>query len=119
MSLREGRTRFSKLFLRRRVWANSRLKIRKLLGPNRENFLAFNFYFDAEGRAQVGALHNASAHPGTGAGQIGGFERVKHRAAAGISNHGMFRGAVAVIGVPLVPVRQAFELAIAAMNSFR
>src|SRR5260370_12487194 len=72
-------------------------EIRKMLRPNSEDFLALIFYFDAEGRAQIGSLHDPSANPGAAAGKIGGFERVEHRAAAGVADHGMIRGAEAVI----------------------
>src|SRR6266850_2294606 len=92
--------------------AHGRLKIGKLLCSNSENFLALNLYFDAERRAEIGALHNAAAHPDSTAGKIGGFERVKHRAAAGVSDHGMLRGAEAVIIFQLVQVGEVFELAI-------
>src|SRR5260370_39739907 len=73
------------------------LEIRKLLRPKSEDFLAVNFYFDAEGRAQIGSLHDPSANPGAAAGKIGGFEGVEHRAAAGVADRGMIRGAEAVI----------------------
>lgn len=90
----------------------SELETRELLRPYGEDFLALNFYFDAEGRAQIGALHDASTRPGASARKIGGLERVKHRAAAWVSDHGMFRRAEAVIRFQFVQVRDVFELAI-------
>src|SRR6266513_2876654 len=99
-------------FSLRHARAGSLPEIRKLLRPNSEEFLALDVYFDAEGRAQIGSLHDPSANPGAAAGQIGGFERVEHRAAAGVADHGMFRGAEAVIIFQLVQVGDVFELAI-------
>src|SRR6202521_806698 len=96
----------------RRVCACGLLEIRKLLRPNSEDILALNFYFDAEGRAQIGSLHDASANPGAAAGKIGSFERIEHRAAARIPDHGMFWRPEAVIVFQLLQVGEVFEFAI-------
>jgi len=47
-------------------------EIRKLLVQPR-GFSALDFYFDAEGRAQIGSLHDASANQAAAARKIGGF----------------------------------------------
>src|SRR6266849_7685163 len=93
--------------MRSRSW-NSR----ELLGANSEDFLSFNFHLDAEGRAQVGSLHDTPANPNA-SGKISQFEGVKNGAAARISDHGMPGGAVAVIGFQFFQVSKEFELAIA------
>src|SRR5713226_5426500 len=90
----------------------ARLEVCKLLCPDSEDFLALDLDFDAEGRAQIGSLHDASSHPNAPR-KIGQFERVKHRAAAGVSDHGMFGGAEAVIVFQPVQVGEVLELAIA------
>ena len=99
-------------FLWRRVRESGLPEIRKLLRPNGEDFLALNFYFDADGRAQIGSLHDASANPGAAARKIGGFERIEHRPAAGVPDHGMFRGPESVIVFQLLQVGEVFEFAI-------
>lgn len=50
----------------------------------------------AERRAQVGTLHDPSTHKEVSR-KIRHLERIENRAAAGIPDHGMFRGAEAVI----------------------
>src|SRR6202045_1511625 len=106
-----GKSNFAN-FSWRRVRECSLPEIRKLLRPNGEDFFALNFYFDADGRAQIGSLHDASANPGAAARKVGGFERIEHRAAAGIPDHGMFRGAEAVIVFQLLQIGEVFEFAI-------
>src|ERR1700719_2645336 len=106
-----GKSNFANFSLRR-VRECSLPEIRKLLRPNGEDFFALNFYFDAEGRTQIGSLHDASANPGAAAGKVGGSERIEHRAAAGIPDHGMFRDPEAVIVFQLQQVGDVFEFAI-------
>jgi hypothetical protein len=84
----------------------------ELLRPHGEDFLALHFDFDAEGGPKVGALDDASAYPNA-PGEIGQFQRVKHRATAGVSDHRMFRGAKTIVGSQLVQIGDVFELAIA------
>ncbi len=96
-----------------------RSELRNLLCANREDVLAHNFDFDAERRPKVGTLHDTSAHPRTSSRKIGGFEGVKHCAAARISNHGMFRGAEAVVSFQSVQVSEVFKLAIAVRRFLR
>src|SRR5258706_548795 len=92
--------------------------MRELLSPHGEDFLTLHFYFDAEGRTQIGSLRDASAHPNA-SWKIGQFQRVKHGTAAGVSDHGMFRGAKTVIGFQLIQIRDEFELAIAERRFLR
>lgn len=90
----------------------------ELLSPHREDFLALHFDFDAQGRPKVGTLDDTSAHPNA-PGKIGQFQRVKHRAAAGVSDHRMFRGAKTIVGSQFIQIDDVFELAIAERRFLR
>ncbi len=110
---------FPKILLCRRPRKYSKpAKMCQLLRPHGEDFLALHFYFDANGRTEIRSLHDASAHPNAPR-KICQLQRVKYRAAAGISDHGMFCGAKAVIGFQLFQIRDEFELTIAKRRFLR
>jgi hypothetical protein len=85
-----------KNFVLRHIREASRLERRKLLRPDCEDFPALNLDFDAEGRTQIGALYDRSTNPDASR-KIGQFERIEDRAAAGVSRHGVFGGAKAIV----------------------
>lgn len=90
----------------------SRHEIRKLLGPYRQNIFALNLDLDTQRRTKIRSLHDGAAHPHI-PWKIGRLERVEDRSAAGVSDHGMFRAAKAVLVFQLIQIRDVLELAIA------
>ena len=67
-----------------------------------------DFDFDAEGRADVGALDNGAANPDV-TGEIDGMERVVESASAGIADERMGGIAIAVVGTHFVQVGDVLE----------
>jgi hypothetical protein len=82
-----------------------------LFGADGENLFALDFYFDAEGRTDVGALNDGALDPDV-AGKVGGLQRVIERAAARIADERMRCVMVVVIFDQLVHIGDVLELAI-------
>ena len=82
-----------------------------LFHPSRENLFIADLHFDAQGRAQVRALRDATAHPYTSR-DIHHLERIEHRVAAGIPDHGVFRGIESIFRFEFLDVRNVFQAAI-------
>jgi hypothetical protein len=83
-----------------------------LLGADGEDLFILDFYFYAEGRANVAALHDGPGDPDV-SGKIGRLERIEKRAAARVANQRMRGMAVVVILEKSVEIGDVFELAVA------
>src|SRR5271170_2687956 len=79
-----------------------------LFGADGQDVFAANLDFDAEGRANVAALHDGATNPDI-AGQIGGLEGIVEIVAAGIADQRVVRGAIAVIVAKFIHVGDVFE----------
>jgi len=74
------------------------LEARKLLHPHRENIFAFDLDLDAEGRAQIRALHYGAANPDV-AGKICYLCWIEYGVATRVADHRMPRSSVAVFAL--------------------
>src|ERR1700737_3853528 len=75
-----------------------------------ENLFVANLNFDPQRRPQVGALHDGTAHPYASR-NIHHLERIIHRPAARIADHGVLGIAESIIGLKLLPIGDVLEAA--------
>src|SRR5467141_99088 len=83
----------------------------QLLHAGGENLFVVNFHFDAQRRPHIGALHDGTARPYASR-NIHHLERIVHRPAARIADHGVFGGAEVVVGSELLQVGDVLEAAV-------
>ena len=83
----------------------------RLFHSNREDILSLNFQLNAHGRAYIRPLHQGSAHPEI-ARDKAHLQRIKDRAAARVSHHGVLCQPKVVVVLQPVEVGDVFELAI-------
>ena len=88
----------------------------RLLGADGLDLLALNADFDAEGRAEVAALHDGTADPHV-ASEAGSSQGVIQSAAAGIADERMRGVTEVVIGEELVQVSDVLQLTIAVRSA--
>ena len=87
------------------------LSLAELFHAGGEEVLAVDSDFDAEGRAEVGALNYGAASEQV-AGQSGVFQRIVKSAVAGIADKGMAGLRVAIVGFQFIKVIEVFEAAV-------
>ena len=92
-----------------RRWTRRRWDETRLFGADGEDLFALDFDFDAEGRANVGALDNGAANPDV-AWEVDGAEGIVEGSAAGIADEGMIGTAIAILGAEPVQIGDVLEL---------